>query len=651
MDIFNENGKYIETDWKTGDRITAPKLNKIEDAIDVVNAKTNAMDNVSVDLSEYATKVYVDSKVEEINTNDSINAMSNARCNDGDSYIHMSFDDVTSVITTLARGSLNSIYDNEFLSMLKNMHDSYGFVFSLYIQTLPSSISTKYQTELQEASSWLKWGIHALNGGNYANSTYKQGKDDWNNMVDVILMLTGTHNAIDRIPRLHQFYGSEAALQGMRDANLGAKGFLSSDDTRNAYYLPSEQLEYLYEGENDHITDFKNSLIFYRTDLRLDWFANAGFIYNTANGMRNHAPTDDSDITGELEIRFNNSLYMNTWDCFVIFTHEWQPIDAIESALINIGTFAKAHAISFDFPQNHQANICQGDISSVADTGSDIIIDTSLSTTSENTVQNKVISSNIKILSDMDTTLTSYINDLEARIVALESVSGVTSYNVSNDLTNVVNSNAITTIAEGGTYTATLSVVSDIYEMNSVIITMGGTDITGSVYADGAISIENVIGDIIIVASANLKESVPLGTYTFKNGNEVDIVSDYVYMIWQSGTSIAGTSANRPDQITYPFATTTGRAAGTNILKVNGGEAIILNQVITDLAYSITAFSDTNNTESSTDYTFKSQKWITTNVTLPSNAQYILIAFRNGVGDIDFTEEELALLSNALTFE
>lgn len=34
---FDENGKYIKTDWKAGDKITATKLNKIEDAIEAVN--------------------------------------------------------------------------------------------------------------------------------------------------------------------------------------------------------------------------------------------------------------------------------------------------------------------------------------------------------------------------------------------------------------------------------------------------------------------------------------------------------------------------------------------------------------------------------------------------------------------------------------
>lgn len=41
---FDHNGQYNKTDWKTGDRISQGKLNKIEDAIDVINQNEKALD-------------------------------------------------------------------------------------------------------------------------------------------------------------------------------------------------------------------------------------------------------------------------------------------------------------------------------------------------------------------------------------------------------------------------------------------------------------------------------------------------------------------------------------------------------------------------------------------------------------------------------
>lgn len=76
----------------------------------------------------------------------------------------------------------------------------------------------------------------------------------------------------------------------------------------------------------------------------------------------------------------------------------------------------------------------------------------------------------------------------------------VTTYTVTNNLTNVTNSNAQTEVTEGF-YSATLT-VADGYTMHSVVITMGGVDITADVYGDGGILITEVTGDIVITAVA-----------------------------------------------------------------------------------------------------------------------------------------------------
>lgn len=51
MDAFNEDGSYNAIDWNASDRITAVKLNKMEDGISILTDKVN-----SVDTSNYATK-------------------------------------------------------------------------------------------------------------------------------------------------------------------------------------------------------------------------------------------------------------------------------------------------------------------------------------------------------------------------------------------------------------------------------------------------------------------------------------------------------------------------------------------------------------------------------------------------------------------
>lgn len=78
-----------------------------------------------------------------------------------------------------------------------------------------------------------------------------------------------------------------------------------------------------------------------------------------------------------------------------------------------------------------------------------------------------------------------------------------TAYSITNNLTNVSNSNTDASADSGDAYSGTLSADAG-YEIASVVITMGGTDITSTAYTSGtgAISIASVTGNIVITASA-----------------------------------------------------------------------------------------------------------------------------------------------------
>lgn len=97
---------------------------------------------------------------------------------------------------------------------------------------------------------------------------------------------------------------------------------------------------------------------------------------------------------------------------------------------------------------------------------------------------------------------------------------------VTNNLTGCVNSNNVATIAEGASYTGTLTATTG-FTMTGATVTvlMGGTDVTSTAYSNGVISIANVSGNIEITAVA---EESPLyafenGTYTFSNGHSVTV--------------------------------------------------------------------------------------------------------------------------------
>lgn len=74
-------------------------------------------------------------------------------------------------------------------------------------------------------------------------------------------------------------------------------------------------------------------------------------------------------------------------------------------------------------------------------------------------------------------------------------------YSVTNNLTNCTSDNSATQAVEGRSYYAVISANSG-YELSSVVVTMGGTDITSFAVSGGTINISSVTGNIVITAMA-----------------------------------------------------------------------------------------------------------------------------------------------------
>jgi hypothetical protein len=75
LDVFNEDGSYIKTEWIKGDIISSGKLNKIEDAIYEIsdNYATETYINSAItnlNINDYATKTYVNSTITNLNIDD-----------------------------------------------------------------------------------------------------------------------------------------------------------------------------------------------------------------------------------------------------------------------------------------------------------------------------------------------------------------------------------------------------------------------------------------------------------------------------------------------------------------------------------------------------------------------------------------------------
>lgn len=77
-----------------------------------------------------------------------------------------------------------------------------------------------------------------------------------------------------------------------------------------------------------------------------------------------------------------------------------------------------------------------------------------------------------------------------------------TEYTITKSLTNVTLGNSADAAYRNSTYVST--VTADVgYTLASVTVTMGGDDITSEVYDDGVITIPQVLGDLVITATAS----------------------------------------------------------------------------------------------------------------------------------------------------
>ena len=74
-------------------------------------------------------------------------------------------------------------------------------------------------------------------------------------------------------------------------------------------------------------------------------------------------------------------------------------------------------------------------------------------------------------------------------------------WNILTSLTNATLSNSATKVKNEAPYTANVT-ANEGYELSTVTVTMGGVDITSTVYSDGIISISSVTGDLAITATA-----------------------------------------------------------------------------------------------------------------------------------------------------
>lgn len=151
---------------------------------------------------------------------------------------------------------------------------------------------------------------------------------------------------------------------------------------------------------------------------------------------------------------------------------------------------------------------------------------------------------------------------------------------VTNNLTHVTNSNTATMLEQGASYTGTLTADTG-YTLGSVTVTMGGVDITATVYSSGTITIPSVTGDIVITATAVVAVASLSAVYT-QSGTVYDT---YVLDTLKADLVVTATYSDS-STATIPSTdyTLSGTLeAGTSTITVSyGGKTATFNVTVTE---------------------------------------------------------------------
>ena len=135
-----------------------------------------------------------------------------------------------------------------------------------------------------------------------------------------------------------------------------------------------------------------------------------------------------------------------------------------------------------------------------------------------------------------------YITNLETALNSSDTGDAEIYYNILFNLGDGLSSaNSSTTITGGSTYNTTI-ISDEGYIVDAVTVTMGGVDVTSTVYSNNVINIENVAGDIVITATS---KEIP----TVVNLFDVSTITEGKYAYITSGELSANTNRGVSDYI------------------------------------------------------------------------------------------------------
>lgn len=128
--------------------------------------------------------------------------------------LHMSIDDVNASLRRITSNCYNSLYEDKFFCFLRLMHSLFGLKVTLYVYAQNgkwslADVPERYKQEFEEASSWLKFGFHAVSNKQKEGNVLSNFEDTFVETESQIRRFAG-EKSIAKIVRLHYWFYPKA---------------------------------------------------------------------------------------------------------------------------------------------------------------------------------------------------------------------------------------------------------------------------------------------------------------------------------------------------------------------------------------------------------------------------------------------------------
>lgn len=188
--------------------------------------------------------------------------------------INFSIDDCIEIFRDITINNYNSLFESDYFSFFKELHDKYDAKISLYsfVEYKEFNIKNttdKFKKEFINNCNWLKIGFHGFNESSRYNDK-ENIKKDYKLFIKYIKRFAGNLNIIDNFVRLHYFSGNLENI--LKIKKLGIKGLLTADDERDNYYLKKN--ENIFLNKHNIYKDIKNEIFFIKTNFRIEKIEN-----------------------------------------------------------------------------------------------------------------------------------------------------------------------------------------------------------------------------------------------------------------------------------------------------------------------------------------------------------------------------------------